>query len=103
MPTTRGLRLTPLSVCSHPLQDGNTPLHRAVFFRELDFAEMLLKCKVDLQDGCAPLHDAARVKDPLASAEVLLRHKADVNAQNEVGEAWWCARSLRCGFTVASG
>ena len=58
MPTTCGLRLTPLLVCSHPVQDGNTPLHDAV--------------------AC----NAAKV------AEVLIKHKADVSAENEVREAW---------------
>ena len=61
-PPTRVLRLTPLLVCSYPLQKGRTPLHEA------------------------SLHNC------WGTAEVLLKHKADVNAQNEVGEAWWWVR-----------
>ena len=58
-PPTRGLRLTPLSMCSDPLQDGATPLHLA--------AE----------------RDASKI------AELLLEKNADANAHDEVGEAWW--------------
>ena len=60
-PPTRGLCLTSLSVCSHPLQ-GNTPLHVCATYDHYISAKRLLECK------------------------------ADVNATNEVGEAWWWVR-----------
>ena len=75
MPTTRGLALTPLLVCSHPLQDGNTPLHDAA------------ACNAS------------------ATAEVLLKHKADVNARNEVGNGCeelvvWIYRGYQLGLKL---
>ena len=54
-PPTHGLCLTSLPVCSYPLQDDQTPLHRA--------AE----------------------KDASATAEVLIKSKADPGAKDAVG------------------
>ena len=62
MPTTRGLALTPLLVCSHSLQDGNTPLHLA---------------------GRQAVLDAVRL---------LIAFKADALIKNKVREAWWWGR-----------
>ena len=56
-PPTRGLRLTPLSVCSHPLQRGWTALHWAAY------------------------------SDASATAELLLGKKANIALQNKVGDA----------------
>ena len=62
MPTTCGLRLTPLLVCSHPLQAGGIPLHLAA-------------------------RQAA-----LKTVRLLILNGSDVNAKNwihGVREAWW--------------
>ena len=59
-PLTRVLRLTPLLVCSYPLQEGNTPLHLT-----------------------------APRRGSFDTVELLLKHKADADARNKVGEAWW--------------
>ena len=69
-PPTRGLRLIPLPACTDPLQAGWTPLHYAA------------------------RHDAR------ATAEVLLEHKAEMDAQDNVGEAWWWSEESRCGLYV---
>ena len=70
-PSTRGLCLTLLSVCSHPLQKGWTPLHWA--------AEQ----------------DASKI------AELLLQNKADPNAESKEVRHGGGVRNLRCWLYIA--
>ena len=63
-PSMCSLRLTPMLVCSHPLQDGKTPLHHASPPKNL--LDIVLALVVGL--------------------------KADPNAGSMVGEAWWWVR-----------
>ena len=60
--------LTSLSVCSYPLQNGQTPLH------------------------------VAAENDASATAEVLIKSKANMEAKDTVGGMVLGARSLRCGL-----
>ena len=67
-PPTHGLCLTSLSVCSYPLQANWTPLHRAA------------------------------QEDASATAAVLIKSKANLEAKDEVGGMVLGAMSLRCGL-----
>ncbi|KAK7139556.1 hypothetical protein R3I93_016630 [Phoxinus phoxinus] len=72
-------------------KDGQTALHIAVENCKPQVVQMLLGfgAHVQLRGGKAqetPLHIAARVKDGVRAAEMLLKSGADVNAEQENGE-----------------
>ncbi|XDV33670.1 hypothetical protein PO909_003992 [Leuciscus waleckii] len=72
-------------------KDGRTALHIAVENCKPQVVQMLLGfgAHVQLRGGKAqetPLHIAARVKDGVRAAEMLLKSGADVNAEQENGE-----------------
>ena len=67
---------------------GNTPLHEAAFWGNVEVVRLLIseEADVDAKDyyGCTPLHDAVDYGN-LEILELLLEKNTNVNAMNEDG------------------
>ena len=96
-PPTRGLRLTSSSCCSRPLQEGMTWVERGRVVRR--YHEQQRHAMLQFEDTVK--HNS------LGAAEVLLKHKADVECRDKVGDAWLRGRGacavdlpLTCAPTI---
>jgi ankyrin repeat protein len=76
-----------INALDRDVNNGNTPLYRAVFYRHVEYTRMLLErgaaINIPGRDGNTPLHKGAGAPcNSLQLTQVLLEHGADVNARN---------------------